>query len=357
MPLLPLVALVAATSVASAQPFRPDPNIPGNTGFDFSTPTCQAPAAISWLSDLFPPRTPAAATTSGTVAAPGGVNKAGFDRIKAGMTSQEVAAILGRGKSGYVFVSYKYSQLELWDEGKVRVWVEYEPTVAAGRTTRASLEDYSTTPPTHFALARVATREECATVVDVLIADARTRMPLCYSDAFTKQIPVDGPRAIKFINDHPDYLSYHLLIALRKTNPAVYQTLAISVRASVLCSTLREQDFFDDWGSPERRDVDGPFWGDSEVALLECGAAAVPHLLALLDDLTSADDSEYEEQPEYEYRRADYAFRYLTWILKLPFEFEPEEKDRDEDIAILKRQFSRGRFTLSHLDARCLPVR
>src|SRR5436190_19489910 len=79
---------------------------------------------------------------------PGGVNKATFDKIKVGMTPQQIQALIGRGKAGHIFVSHDYSQLELWsdDQDKNRIWVEYEPTVTNGKTTRASFEDYSTTP-------------------------------------------------------------------------------------------------------------------------------------------------------------------------------------------------------------------
>jgi hypothetical protein len=277
---------------------------------------------------------------------PAGVNKATFDKIKVGMTAQQIQALIGRGKAANLFVQYHYSQQELWsDESDTRrIWVEYEPTVAVGKVARASFEDYSTTPPTELELRRVATKAECAAAIDRLLGDGLTKKPLGHSDAFTKEIPINARRAKKVIEDHPNYQSYHLLMALRKTNPKAYKKISAKVRASVLCSTLKEQTFFDDWMAPECETVKAMHVTDSEKALVECGLAAIPNLLPLLDDHTEACDSENEEEPDYEYRRADYAFRYASWILNLAYSFQAEPSDRDKDIATLKRKLA-GRFS------------
>jgi hypothetical protein len=273
----------------------------------------------------------------------GGVNKATFDKIKVGMTPQEIHALIGRGKAELNFVEYGYSELELWTDkhDTRRIWVEYEPTVANGKTTRARFEDYSTTPWVEFELRRVSTKEERAAAIDHLLADALTKMPFEHSDTFTKQIPVDGPQATKVIRHRPDYRSYHLLMALRTTNLTAYKGIAEKVRASVLCSTLKEQAFFDDWMGPESTIADPDDHCEAEKALIECGMTAIPYLLPLLDDHSDASDSEYEEEPEYVYRRADYAFRYISWILKLPYSFQPEPADRDKDIEALKKKLAR----------------
>jgi hypothetical protein len=140
-------------------------------------------ALLPWLPDVPP-------------SSPGGVNKATFDKIKSGMKPQEIQVLVGRKADG-VFVSpLRYSELELWDDTHLRLWVEYEPTIANGKVTRAFLDDYSTTPFLEFQLRRVASKDECATVIDQLIADAQAKMPLDNSVAFTKQIPVPEPRAI-----------------------------------------------------------------------------------------------------------------------------------------------------------------
>jgi hypothetical protein len=274
---------------------------------------------------------------------PGGVTKATFHKIKTGMTAQKIQALIGRRRAENTFRTYDYSELELWynENDSKRIWVEYETTVAGGKVTRASFEDYSTTPVTDLKLHRVATKEECAAAIDQLLADGRTKGPLEHSDIFTKEIPVRGPRAISAIRDHPDYKSYHLLMAVRGTNPRAYKELPAKLRASVLCSTLKEQASFDDWKDPDSKSVDLGDATDSEKALIECGVAAIPYLLPLLDDHTEAWQSEYEEEPEYEYRRADYAFRYVCWILKMPYSFQPEPADRDKDIATLKKKVGR----------------
>jgi hypothetical protein len=282
---------------------------------------------------------------------PGGVNKATFDKIKVGMTAQQIQALIGRGKAANLSVQYHYSQKELWsDESDTsRIWVEYEPSVAVGKVTRASFVDYSTTPPTEMKLPRVATKAECAAVIDRLLADGLTKKPLGHSDAFTKEIPINGRKAKKVIEDNPNYRSYHLLMALRKTNARAYKKISANVRASVLCSTLKKQTCFDDWMAPDCETVKVMHVTDSEKALVECGLPAIPNLLRLLDDHTEACDSENEEEPEYEYRRADYAFRYASWILKIPYSFQPEPADRDKDIARLKRKLAcRSSFNINH---------
>lgn len=277
-------------------------------------------------------------------ATPGGVSKATFDKIKVGMTPQEIQTLIGRGKAPSIFKGYDYSEEELWtdDNDTKRIWVEYEPTVANGKTTRASFIDYSKTPFVEFKLRRVATKEECATAIDQLVADAKAKKTLEESDTFTKQIPVDGPKARRLISARPDYRSYHLLMALRTTNPSAYKTVPTAVRASVLCSTLKEQECFDDWMAPDSTFADPADLLEAEKALVECGKAAVPYLLPLLDDHTDARNSDPEEEPEYDYRRADYAFRYISLILKVPYSFQPEPADRDKDIATLKQKLAGG---------------
>src|SRR5436190_2177200 len=88
---------------------------------------------------------------------PGGVNKATFDKIKSGMTSREIQPLIGRGKADNIFVSNPgggYSESELWDDNHKRIWVEYEPDVANGKVTRATFQDFSTTPFARFELRR-----------------------------------------------------------------------------------------------------------------------------------------------------------------------------------------------------------
>lgn len=275
----------------------------------------------------------------------GGVNKATFDAIKVGMTAQEIQGLIGGRRAPKPWIFYDYSEVELWhdDADQRRIWVEYEPTVDDGRVTRATFVDYSTTPDTHFELRRVATKEECAGAIDRLIADGLRKDPLQYSDTFTKQIPVDGPRATKTIQDHPDYRCYHLLMALRTTNPSAYQAISASVRASVLCSTLKKQRCFDDWVGADEETVKPYAVTESEKALIECGVAAIRYLLPLLDDHTDAFLTEYENEDEREdYRRADYAFRYVSWILSIPYAFQEEPADRDKDIVALKTKLAGG---------------
>jgi hypothetical protein len=273
---------------------------------------------------------------------PGGVNKATFDRIKSGMTPQQVHALIGREPDGIWGSASDYSEMEVWDHDYIRIRVEYEPALAKGKVTRAFFDDYSTRPNLSLKLKRSASKEECAKVNDQLIADSQTKRPLLCSVALSKEIPVNEAKALKYIIEHPDYQSYHLLLALRYTNPTAYKSIAAEVRAAVLCSTLKEQDCFDDWTPPDCAELTPDYATDAEKALIEIGIPAIVYLLPLLDDHSAAVDSEYEEEPEYEYRRADYVFRYISWILKLPYSFQPEPADRDKDIRALKKRLVDG---------------
>src|SRR5579862_1553788 len=75
-------------------------------------------------------------------AAPGGVNKATFDKIKRGMTARELETLTGR-KTNSIWGGFD-SEIELWEDKQIRIWVEYEPTVADGKVTSASFQDFST---------------------------------------------------------------------------------------------------------------------------------------------------------------------------------------------------------------------
>jgi hypothetical protein len=145
-------------------------------------------------------------------------------------------------------------------------------------------------------------------------------------------------RRAAYIKKHPDYTSYRVLLELRREHPRAYRRLSPDVRAAVLCSALKEQPYFDDWPEPyEPCEEEGDL--ESEQALVEIGRPAVPHLLPLLDDRSPAEWEEIEEPPEYDdYRRADYAFRYISWIMGLPFKFEPRPEDRDRAIEALKNK-------------------
>jgi hypothetical protein len=182
------------------------------------------------------------------------------------------------------------------------------------------------------------------TAMQHLITDSIKKGTLENSRALEdEQLAVkDLPMVLDYIQRHPDYKSYHLLFALRRKHVAAYQKISVGIRAAVLCSALKELDFSNDWAEPCQSTID-PFRDyETEQALREIGKPAIHYLLPLLDDRRVFDSESEGEPAEYSYRRADYAFRYISWILGLPYEFRVNPVERDEQIESLKNKLCVG---------------
>ena len=141
--------------------------------------------------------------------------------------------------------------------------------------------------------------------------------------------PEDIQAAEEYIGGHKDYTAYHLLFALRRHAPEVYQSISDETKAEILCSALAHQTFLNDWGY---LDPDESHDGEAAKALLELGPPAIRCLESLLNDRRPAPLFGTEEATMssiYGYRRGDFARRYHALLLgKEPsFHAVPEERD------------------------------
>jgi hypothetical protein len=140
--------------------------------------------------------------------------------------------------------------------------------------------------------------------------------------------------AVGYIETHPDFTSYHLLFAVRKFDPKAYAKLSAETKARVLCSALVNTVMMNDWGGLT---LDGL----AAKALLDTGRAALPYLRPILDNNDSAllgGSSSATVSEIYNYRRADYAYRYASLILSREPMFDYNPEVRDKAIAGLRQQ-------------------
>jgi hypothetical protein len=153
----------------------------------------------------------------------------------------------------------------------------------------------------------------------------------------------DVPEALAHIKKHPDYTSYHLLLAVRMYYPRSYKEISTDVKVAVLCSALKNTTFLNDWGTLHPSDS---FEAESATALLETGKAALRSLLPLLDDDESAPlfgSKEATMSKKLMYRRKDFAYRYASLILGRSPVFHRDPKDRDKDIEALKTELKKAK--------------
>jgi hypothetical protein len=149
------------------------------------------------------------------------------------------------------------------------------------------------------------------------------------------------PEALAYINKHPDYTSYLVLLAVRKYYSASYKGLPDEVKSAILCSALKNSIFLNDWGALA---PDESFDDESAKALLETGKVALKCLGPILDDdqeapLWGSKDSTISHA--YRYRRKDFAYRYASLILSKSPVFRANPKERDKDIERLKAELKK----------------
>jgi hypothetical protein len=170
--------------------------------------------------------------------------------------------------------------------------------------------------------------------VDQLVADALDGKQLAESEAY-REATFDAAQAAEAagqVKARPDASSFHLLLALRREAPAAYAALPADVRASVLLDALRTQRYMNDWGMLGSDGYDE----EAARALLETGDAARAGLESLLDDDRPARLSGSEEatlSKLYDYRRRDFAFRYLHELDDRPTPFTRDQAERARQIA------------------------
>ena len=149
-------------------------------------------------------------------------------------------------------------------------------------------------------------------------------------------IPSDLPEALKYIKKHPDYVSYHLLLAVRRYYPASYTGISTDDKVAILCSALKTSKWLNDWGSLTPYHS---FDDESAEALMETGKAALKSLGPILENGECGPlygSKEATISYAYNYCRKDFAYRYPSLILGRSPEFSVEVKERDAAIEKLK---------------------
>jgi hypothetical protein len=177
-----------------------------------------------------------------------------------------------------------------------------------------------------------------------LIDDA-LRGETAASSGLVRTLALDAEQtllALEHLEEHQDASSFHLLMALRRLDPHAYSRVAAEVRAQILCSALQHVIALDDWGY---LDPSGSYDGPAAAALLETGDVARSCLVPILDDKRSAKlfGSEAATMSTlYEYRRCDFAYRYLCLLTGKPADFDAVVHNRDLKIEQLKRDLLGG---------------
>jgi len=178
-------------------------------------------------------------------------------------------------------------------------------------------------------------------MIENLIADSKKGMSLMQS-ATLRQGQLtreEAMQAAAYSTSHPDHTAFHLLFALRRDYPDIYTRIPHSSRADVLCAALGHVSSLNDWGYLE---PEGSLDGEAATALVEIGQEALACLRPLLDDKRSAPlfGSELATlSTTYDYRRADFAYRYAALILGHEPSFDPDPQVRDNAIEQLKQDY------------------
>lgn len=132
--------------------------------------------------------------------------------------------------------------------------------------------------------------------------------------------------------------SYHLLFALRRASATDYELIPKYHIAQILCSALEHVNYLNDWGY---LDIDESVDQVAALALLETGSTAMNYLKPLLDNKQPAPLFGTEEatlSAIYQYRRNDFAYRYISLILGKKPVFTMELNERDREIEKLKNE-------------------
>ncbi len=175
-------------------------------------------------------------------------------------------------------------------------------------------------------------------MIDQMIAESRDGTPLMRSGVLPAlELSSEDPGAIaSYITEHGDHSAYHLLFALRRQAPDHYHALPAALRAQVLTAALSHLNALNDWGY---LDPGGSHDGEAAQALLELKDSALEALIPLLDDAREAFLFGSETATlsiTYQYRRKDFAYRYLCLIRGSQPQFDADPRVRDRAIAELQ---------------------
>jgi hypothetical protein len=180
-------------------------------------------------------------------------------------------------------------------------------------------------------------REQGGAMLEALVAESSQGLSLSESKVLSQGPPTADQltEAERWVAGHPDHRSYHLLFLLREHAAERYERLPADLRARVLTAALGHLKYLNDWGYLDPAES---YDGKAAKALLALGAAALPHLRPLLTDRRPAPLFGSEEATmshRYQYRRADFAARYVALILGEEAPFAEQVSQRDRAIATL----------------------
>src|SRR4051794_40227688 len=99
--------------------------------------------------------------------------------------------------------------------------------------------------------------EELPMSLKALVLESRAKRAIDESNVLerNKITAKDLPLALQYIKKHPNYSSYHLLMAIRHYFPKAYPKISAEQRAMVLCSALSQTRFLNDWGNFSKDDA------------------------------------------------------------------------------------------------------
>jgi hypothetical protein len=129
-------------------------------------------------------------------------------------------------------------------------------------------------------------------------------------------------------------MTYEELLRAQREDPAALADIDASSRAAVLVEALHAADFLNDFGY---LDPAGSWDGPAAIALLDTGPAAVGLLREALTDRSPARLSGSEMatlSTLYDYRRCDFAYRYLLLLTGREPYFATDVTARDRDIGM-----------------------
>jgi len=171
------------------------------------------------------------------------------------------------------------------------------------------------------------------------VREARSGRTFMESALFDVKLSAEEVAAAKgYVMGHPDVSAYILLMSLREHAPVAYAGIPDACKARVLCDALANLTFLNDFGYLESSASYDDMAGK---ALITIGKPAVNCLRALLGDKSQAPlfGSEAATLSGFlQYRRADFAYRYIMLILGKQPAFPADTAERDKLISDLQEQ-------------------
>ena len=181
-------------------------------------------------------------------------------------------------------------------------------------------------------------------VIQQLVGDSRNRLSLLESEHVPEAplAPDDVKAARAYVDSHLDHTSYHVLFALRRQAPEAYKEIPNGTKAAILTAALGQINYLNDWGY--LLPPDGSHDDEAARALLETGKDAIEPLKKLLDDRKPAPlfgSQAATLGTSYNYRRCDFAYRYLSLLLGRDPVFRATPEERDKEVAQLKEDLAK----------------